>query len=48
MEVENDKAEIEKAKCERIATDVAEKSSKVQAELDLAVPLVEEAMAALD
>ena len=48
VDVENSAAEIEAAKCDKIATDVAAQMKSVQADLDAAIPLVEKAMAALD
>lgn len=48
VDAEAAKAEVESAKCAKIAAEVAAESAKVQAELDQAVPLVEQAKAALD
>ena len=41
MDAEASKAEIEAAKCNKIATEVKTESEKVQADLDMALPLVE-------
>ena len=48
VEKESDKANAEAIKCAEIKTNVEEKQAKVQTELDLALPLVENAKAALD
>ena len=48
MDVEAAKAEKESAICNKIATEVAEESAKVQADLDMALPLVEQAKDALN
>ena len=48
VEKENAKANEEAEKCSTIKRDVEEKKSSTQADLDAAVPLVEEAKAALD
>ena len=48
VEKENSKANEEAEKCSVIKRDVEEKKSSTQADLDAAVPLVEEAKAALD
>jgi len=47
VEKQNDIATVEAEKCAVIAKEVAEKSAKVQADLDAALPLVEKAKAAL-
>jgi hypothetical protein len=41
VDAEASKAEIEAAKCNKIATEVKTESEKVQADLDMALPLVE-------
>ena len=41
-------ANVESEKCAKIAAEVAAESAKVQAELDAAIPLVQQAQAALD
>ena len=46
--VENDAAQVEADKCAVIATEVAAKQVSVQADLDAAEPLVDQALAALD
>lgn len=48
VDVENDKAEDEAAKCLVIKTEVEAKMKSVQADLDQALPLVEKAKAALE
>lgn len=48
VEKENAKASAEANKCSVIKKDVEEKKASTQADLDAAVPLVEEAKAALD
>ena len=47
VEAENEKASEEAAKCAKIKVEVEAESSKVQKELDMALPLVEKAQAAL-
>ena len=46
--VENDAAQVEADKCAVIATEVSAKQVSVQADLDAAEPLVDQAVAALD
>ena len=46
--VENDAAQVEADKCAVIATEVSAKQVSVQADLDAAEPLVDQALAALD
>lgn len=48
VEIENDKAEIEAKKCNEIKTTVEAKMKSVQADLDMALPLVEKAKKALE
>ena len=46
--VENDAAQVEADKCAVIAAEVSAKQVSVQADLDAAEPLVDQALAALD